>query len=201
VRAPPVPRPVAPPATPSLATAPGSPSEEERTTAPDLAPLKPHLGSIVSPAAAWGAQPWFLPVSVLPWLLWGGLRTWRMLKLRSDPQNQAGKRRQLQRRIDQEMDRLRNLAENGEFEAFFACLFRLLQELVGWRLGQPPASVTEGVLDADLTRHGIPPETVASLRRLFQACNQARYARTGGFVDLRALQREAQAVRDALSAR
>jgi hypothetical protein len=77
-------------------------------------------------------------------------------------------------------------------------LFRLLQEAVAARTGQPPASITEGVLDVELPRCGVPAETIGALHELFQACNQARYAPSSTPPDLDALGRTAAAACSAL---
>ena len=55
-------------------------------------------------------------------------------------------------------------------------LFRLLQEELGERLDCPAISITEADVDERLVAVGARPETIDSLRELFHACNQARYA-------------------------
>jgi hypothetical protein len=75
-------------------------------------------------------------------------------------------------------DDLRRLATENNSGEFFAMLFRLLQEQLGERLDCPASSITESVVDDRLARLGASPDTLTSLRELFQLCNQARYAST-----------------------
>ncbi|MCX6895136.1 MAG: hypothetical protein NTZ16_06505, partial [Verrucomicrobia bacterium] len=60
--------------------------------------------------------------------------------------------------------------------AFFALVFRLLQEQLGERLDLPASSITEAVIEERLQRRQLPAPMLARLHELFQACNLARYA-------------------------
>ena len=64
----------------------------------------------------------------------------------------------------------------AQTEAFFANLFRLLQEQLGERLDQPASAITEEVIDERVKPLGASDDTCKSLHALFQACNAARYA-------------------------
>ncbi len=79
---------------------------------------------------------------------------------------------------------LRRAAGAGQPDEFFAMLFHLLQEQLGERLDLPASAITEAVLDERLRPLNVPGETLASLRELFQACNQVRYSRQGGNEEL-----------------
>jgi len=74
------------------------------------------------------------------------------------------------------LDDLNKFAAENKSDDFFAMLFRLLQEQLGERLDCPAISITEADADNRLILLGATPETLESLRELFHACNQARYA-------------------------
>jgi len=160
----------------------------------DLAPLKPHLGTVVITPAPWVGQPWFLALTIAPPFLWLavlGRRTWRE---RRAADQESLRRADLEKRITKGLAALNSLARQTSTEEFFATLFRTLQEAVALRNGQAPASITEGSLDIQSVQAGIPPESIDALHRLFQACNQARYARVAKAADLESLATEAHAV-------
>ncbi len=161
---------------------------------PDLAPLKPHLGAAVVLPSVWTGQPWFLALAIGPPVLWAALRLGRTVRARRAADQEAQRRADLEKRIGKGLASLAELAARQSAEPFFAALFRTLQEAIALRTGQAPASITEGSLDTELSRTGVRPESVATLHRLFQVCNQARYARVATTADLDALRAEAQAV-------
>lgn len=165
------------------------------TSAPELPPLRPHLGTGPGMAVAWAARPWFLGLAVLPWGIWLGAWVATRYRERAGADIEGRRRRQLERRIEAGSVALGQWADAGDSEAFFAGLFRLLQDMVGARVGLPPASITEGDVEGLLSARGVDRETIEGLQRLFQACNQARYARTGGWVDLQGLRGEVDRVR------
>ncbi len=168
---------------------------------PQLPPLKPHLGLPVAVAAPWITQPWFLGIAALPPLAWLGALAWRQRQDHRSRESAARHREQLWRRVDEGLRALAAPARVGDAETFHATLFRILQDALAARLGQPPASITEGVLDTALAQSNLPPETVTTLHRLFQACNQARYARQGSPGDLAALADETGTVTRELKSR
>ncbi|MCC7376788.1 MAG: protein BatD [Verrucomicrobiales bacterium] len=168
--------------------------------APDLAALKPHLGAVLTPSLPWIRQPWYLPLSLLPWALWGGLGAWRRWKDRLLSDRRAVRRRQLERQVEEGLASLGKLAREGQVDAFYSTLFRVLQEMIGARLGLEPASITEGILETPAARDGLPADTLDPLHQLFQACNQARYARGPGAKDLEALRNAATPIAAQLKA-
>ncbi len=180
-------------AMPDLPAAP----ETSGTTSPaagDLRPLKPHLGSVITPPALWAGRPWFPVVTLTPPALWALARLLRAWSARRTADMAFRRRADLERRIARGLASLPALARQPSPDAFFATLFRTLQEAVALLTGEAPASITEGSLDASLPQLGAPAETVDALHRLFQACNQARYARAGSSADLDALRSEAETV-------
>ena len=71
---------------------------------------------------------------------------------------------------------VRRHASAKDSDAFFATVFRLLQEQLGERLDLPASAITEAVIDEHLRGRKIREQTLVSLHSLFQICNQARYA-------------------------
>jgi hypothetical protein len=197
VRTAPIPIRVAPGAsTPTLPAPAGTqPGSETAATAakPSLTPLKPHLGTAfaLAPVQPWIWQPWFLGLNAVPILAWFGLRTWRRVANRRAADSQARQRELLRRRVQEGLRSLENLSRSGNPTEFHSALFRVLQDAVAARTGQPPSSITEGSLETDLVPRGVSPETIATFHALFQACNQARYARQATPGDLQRLQSDA----------
>lgn len=194
VRTEPVPLSVAPGArTPTIPTPAGAASTETAaTTQTDIVPLKPHLGLVASTTQSlWLAQPWFLALALLPMATWLGIHEWQRARSRRASNSQARQRELLRRRIADGLRSLESLSRQGDSDAFHSTLFRVLQDTVAARTGQPPSSITEGSLESDLVPRGVPPETIATLHTLFQACNQARYARQATPGDLQRLHAEA----------
>jgi len=180
-------------AAPTLPT-PSQPDASAKGPKLDLAPLKPHLGTVVVSPVLWASQPWFLPVTLAPPFLWILFQIGFRLRQRRAADQEAQRRADLEKRIAKGLASLTELANRGESEPFFATVFRTLQESVALRTGQAPASITEGSLDTELPRTGVPPETVEALHQLFQACNQARYARVTRTADLNALRTQTATV-------
>ncbi|MBL9134476.1 MAG: protein BatD [Verrucomicrobiales bacterium] len=166
--------------------------------APELAALKPHLGAVLNPDQPWIRQPWFLALSLFPWATWAGLNAWRRWKDRLLSDQRAVRRRQLERQADEGLAALAKLGRDGQADAFYSTLFRVLQEMIGARLGLEPASITEGILETPAALDGLPQDCLEPLHQLFQACNQARYARGPGAGDLESLRLAASQVAAAL---
>lgn len=166
---------------------------------PDLLPLRPHLGEVMAAQSSWAMQPWFIGLNLAPFAAWFALWNWRRHVARRERDQAGHERRRLRRQLEEDLGALRELARRPDAEAFHGTLFRALQGMVALRLGQPPASITEGALE-ELRPHGVAEETVTTLHRLFQAANQVRYARTGQAADLESLRREAEAVAGTLRA-
>lgn len=179
------------PATPELPTT-ADHSAAPRARTPEIPPLKPHLGFVVGATPSIADQPWFLALAGVPWTLWAALRATRRWRERRAGDRERQRRLGAERRVREGLATLRDAARRRDETGFFAGLFRVLQEVVGARSGQPPASITEGALDASLVGKGLPPETLASLHELFQACNQARYARAGTGADLEELRQRTE---------
>lgn len=143
----------------------------------DVSPIKPRLGELAQLSPPLVGQPWFLMLQVIPALAWVSLLVRRQQRehLASNPR--LRRRKQVEQTLRTGLKDLRESANAGDSEAFFATVFRLLQEQLGERLDLPGSAITEAVLDERLRPLGVPEEQLAELRELFQACNQARYAR------------------------
>ena len=71
---------------------------------------------------------------------------------------------------------LQKFADSNQSDEFFATMSRLLQEQLGERLDLPSSAITEAVIEERLVPQGVPDQTLAALRDLFQTCNLARFA-------------------------
>lgn len=175
--------------TPSLPVTAGQGNADPKASEPKLLPLKPHLGPVVAEttAAPWIHQPWFVALYLLPGLGWFGTRLWNRARQRRDADATARQREQLLGRVASGLRKLDASISRSDSEAFHADLFRVLQDSLAARTGLPSASITEGTLDTALPSGSLPPETLQALHALFQACNQARYARQATPGDLQEL--------------
>jgi hypothetical protein len=162
-----------PPPALSTTAAPGD------TTAPagGLIHIKPRLGVVAQLQPPLVQQPWFVALQGVPVLAWLSLLFLRKQKEHLAANPRSRRRREVDQTVRNGLKELRRAADDGQPDEFFAALFHLLQEQLGERLDLPASAITEAVLDERLRPLNVPVETLASLRELFQACNQARYAR------------------------
>lgn len=144
--------------------------------ATELVHIKPHLGVALPTTANALHQPRFWLVAFGPLTLWLVLlaRRKRAEMLANNPR--LRRRREVEKLIATGLGELRQQAAAAQPEAFFANLFRLLQEQLGERLDLPASAITEEVTDERLPALGASAETCQSIHRLFQVCNAARYA-------------------------
>jgi len=112
----------------------------------------------------------------VPLLTWLSLLIIRKRKESLANNPRLRRQRQVAQRIRDGLKELRQLAEAQQSEAFFATLFRLLQEQLGERLDLPASAITEAVIEEKLRARNLAPETMTALHELFLTCNQARYA-------------------------
>jgi len=160
----------------------------------DILGLKQRLGPRATVGSPWIQQPAFWAVNSLPVLAWLCAWIWRRHQdtLTADPRRV--RQRQARRRIRAALQELRHLSATGPADAFYATLFRLLQEQIGERLDQLPSAITEAVIEEKLRPAGLRPELAARLHQLFQLCNQARYAPGAATAPLPALYAETEEV-------
>lgn len=165
----------APTPVPALAS-PRVPNTLPPSPTRDILGLKQQLGSIAANPSPWLSHPVFWVVNSLPVLAWVCTLIWRRRAdvLAADPRRQRS--REARRRIRFALQQLQNACTSGRPEAFYAALFRLLQEQIGERLDLPASAITEAVIEERLRPAGLPEEVCTNLHELFQLCNQARYA-------------------------
>lgn len=160
---------------PALATEPPQPRTPPAPVR-DIRGLKQQLGPIVATAPPWITRGSFWIAHSLPVAAWLGLLAWRRRAeaLAADPRRQ--RQRAARRRVRHALDELQKLAPAGPPDAFYAALFRLLQEQIAERLDLPASAITEAVIEERLRPAGLPDDLCQELHALFQLCNQARYA-------------------------
>jgi hypothetical protein len=159
---------------PTLATA----GAADNSNAPrDIISIRQRLGDLTSIREPLIQQPWFLGLQCLPALVWAGLLIRRRQKEKMDSNPKLRRQKQVEQTIRSGLRELRQFASANQSVEFFAELVHLLQEQLGERLDLPASAITEAVLEERLQPLGLPEDQIAQLRELFQACNQARYAR------------------------
>lgn len=163
------------------ASAPSLPTN----SAPANAPPPPsddivHIRARLDPVAM--AQPpliqrrWFLGLQALPIVAWVALFVTRRRREALANNPRLRRQREVAHRVREGLRELPALAAAEKSEAFFALVFRLLQEQLGERLDQPASGITEAVIEERLRGRNLSEATLKELHELFQACNQARYA-------------------------
>ncbi len=157
---------------PSLTNgAPGAPAPVD-----DIVHIHDRLAVSRPPAPLLAQQPWFFGLQGVPLLGWLALRYWRKRTEALANNPRLRRQRQVAQRLREGLVELRRQAEAQQAEAFFATLFRLLQEQLGERLDLPASAITEAVIEERLRGSHLPKPAVRELHDLFQVCNLARYA-------------------------
>jgi hypothetical protein len=121
-------------------------------------------------------QPWFVALQAAPVCAWLALLVARKRREALANNPKARRQREVARRVREGLKELHTLAAAQNSDAFFATLFRLLQEQIGERLDVPASSITESIVDERLCHANVSAQTLTELHELFQMCNQARYA-------------------------
>ena len=155
----------------------GTKLENQTSQAPqDIVSIRQNLGALAQAGSPLITRPAFLAVQSVPVLAFITALIWRRRvdNLANNPR--LRRRRAVEQLIAGGLDDLNKFALENKSNEFFAMLFRLLQEELGERLDCPAISITEADVDDRLVALGAKPDTINSLRELFQACNQARYA-------------------------
>lgn len=165
-----------------------------------LAHIRTDLGAPAAIGVPLLLRPWFPALLLVPVAGWAAARAWRLRREREDSDPETHRRRRAGRALHHATAALEHAARAGDATAFFATLTRVLQEALGLALKVPPASITPDVLDAP-SAAALDPALRERVRALFQRCDEARFARAGGRVELEALRGEAAAVTAALKER
>ncbi|MBC8096925.1 MAG: BatD family protein, partial [Akkermansiaceae bacterium] len=153
----------------------------------DIVPIKQRIGAVAKPGRALLQQPWFLALQSVPLLAFIGAVAWkkRTELLASNPR--LRRQRHAARIVHEGLKELRVSAAANNSDAFFATVFRLLQEQLGERLDVPASSITEAVIEERLRPRGVAAPVLSALHELFQKCNLARYAPIKSSQELAAL--------------
>ncbi|HEU5123241.1 MAG TPA: BatD family protein [Verrucomicrobiae bacterium] len=144
--------------------------------AQDIVSIKQRIGDLVPPAPALVRQSWFLALQSVPLLAFLGAVGFRKRQESLANNPRLRRQRQVTQWIREGLNDLRKQADANNSDAFFATVFRLLQEQLGERLDVPASSITEAVIDERLRPKGISEPLLNALHELFQSCNLARYA-------------------------
>jgi len=142
----------------------------------DVVPIKQHVGALAQINPPLIQRPWFLAFQGVPIFALLSCVIWRKRKENLANNPRLRRQRQVAQLVRDGLQELHNLAAQNDSDAFFAMLFRLLQEQLGERLDLPASSITEAVIDERLRPAGVSQELLGSLHELFQSCNLARYA-------------------------
>jgi len=163
-------------ATPLPTVAGPKPENQTPQQPQDIMPIRENFGAFAQAGAPLVTRPAFLAVQSVPVVAFISLLVWRRRtdSLANNPR--LRRQRAVEQLIAGGLNDLNKFAAENKSNEFFAMLFRLLQEELGERLDCPAISVTEAAVDERLVALRAKPETINSLRELFQACNQALYA-------------------------
>jgi len=142
----------------------------------EIVHIKPYLALSPVAGAPLVQRPWFVAAQVLPVLTWVSLLVMRRRNEALARNPRLRRQREVSRKVTEGLAELRNQAAARESDAFFATVFRLLQERLGERLDLPASAITEAVIDEHLRSRNVPDQTLTALHELFQVCNLARYA-------------------------
>ena len=162
----------------ALAPPLAAPSSDSSSPAPpeDIVSLKQRIGVLAQIQPPLLRQSWFLALQLVPLAFLGAAFAWRKRREHLADHPRAVRRIAVRRVVRGGLAQLSKHAAAGDTTAFFALVFRLLQEQLGERLDLPSAAITEAVLDDQLRDRGAPPKLLTELHELFQACNQQLYA-------------------------
>jgi len=145
----------------------------------DIVHIKASLGALTPLRPVLVQQGWFLTLQGLPLAVWLSVAVWRRRAERLANNPRWRRRRQVSQLVRTGLAELRVQAERRQAAEFHATVFRLLQEQLGERLDLPASAITEAALEERLRPGGAPVALIDRLHRLFQSCNQARYAEGG----------------------
>ena len=142
----------------------------------DIVAIKQHLGTLAEIEPPLIEQPWFLALQGAPVLALFSVVFWRKRSESLANNPRLRRQRQVAQILRAGLADLRRLSAENDSDAFFATLFRLLQEQLGERLDLPASSITESIVEEQLLPRGLPEATLNGIQELFQMCNLARYA-------------------------
>jgi tetratricopeptide (TPR) repeat protein len=165
--------PVAATPPPTVAVASAAPGSGP-PPAQEIVNIKVRPGSLAMSGPPLWRRPGFLAWQALAPLAWICALLWRREKDRLANNPRLRRRREVARLVQQGLTGLSSLAAANDAGAFYAAVFRLLQEQLGERLDLPASAITEAVLE-QARGNGLGEADETLLRELFHACNQFRY--------------------------
>jgi hypothetical protein len=182
------------PATPVNMAVPINTRSAPGSLSPELAHIKSRFGRERVDIRPLIMQAWFIGLQGLPILAWLAALLYRRHqdRLMSDPR--LRRRREAERAVQQGLKQLYGNAAAGQAEAFFATLFRLLQEQIGGCLNLPASAITGAIVEERLRPAGLDEPLLQELHELFQVCDQARFAPATTALELNALLPRIEAV-------
>lgn len=142
----------------------------------DIVSIRENLGALAQAGRPLIVRPAFAALQSIPVLAFLAALVWRKRtdNLANNPR--LRRRRAVAQLVARRLEDLNRFAAENKSDEFFAALFHVLQEQLGERLDCPAISITQADVDGRLAAMGAAPDTLNSLRELFQACDQARYA-------------------------
>jgi tetratricopeptide (TPR) repeat protein len=150
----------------------GMTSPEAQQQNQDIVHIKPlpgRVGTITPPLVQ---QPMYLALQAIAPLAWVCAVFWRRKKEKLANNPRMRRQREVARIVREGLVDLSQLAAANDVEKFYSTVLRLLQEQLGERLDLPAPAITEAVLE---DCKGLDAAASASVRDLFNACEQYRY--------------------------
>lgn len=164
---------------------------------PEVAHIKPRLGTLAALTPPLVTRPWFLAFQFLPLLAFLGAVVWRKQKEHLSKNTRLLRQREVDGLISDGLHELRKHAAASDSVAFFTMLARLLYERLGERLDLSAAAINESVIEERLNDR-LSETTLTSLRELFRTADQARYAPVDSTHDLHQILGKATTILDEL---
>lgn len=180
--------------TPTIAAAGGRSDAENAPPTRDIVHIKQRLGAVGQIGPPLVFRPWFAAAQVLPVGVFLAALLWRRRADRLANNPRLRRRQEADATVRRGLADLQRLAATNDSDAFFATLFRLLQERLGERLDLPASAITEAVIEERLRPAGVPEAVLTPLQELFSACNSARYAPAQSSQELAAVRPRAESV-------
>jgi len=155
-------------------SAPAAPTAQTPPPAQEIVNIKVRPGALALAGSPWLQRPGFLAWQAVAPLAWICALFWRRQKNHLANNPRLRRQREVARLVQQALAELPARARAHDAEAFYAAVFRLLQEQLGERLDLPASAITEAVLE-EARGKGLSQPAETLLRELFHACNQFRY--------------------------
>jgi hypothetical protein len=189
---------VSTPTQPPVSEAPTSRFPDRRE---ELMSLSLRGGQRVPAELPWARQPLWVLIAVLPLLGLGSLEGWRRWREVQQRRLQPTHDSRMREAIRSHQTAMRDAAQGGQSEQFFAALDALLRLRCAVILGLPSGdAVTAQVIDDGLVPKGLDAGTAEALRGLFAAVDAAKFAPAAQSAELSQLRAQADATLEVLHA-